>query len=44
VEAFYINQQGHWELQEHKEKKESLFIRSIDLTIPLTEIYDRTKL
>ena len=44
IEAFRINDSGHWELEECKEAADGLFIRSVQLLIPVTEIYEGTKL
>ena len=44
VQAYYINQQQHWELQEYKNKEDILQIRSISLSLPITDIYDDTRL
>jgi Uma2 family endonuclease len=44
AEAFRMNQRGHWELQEYKNVGEMLEIPSIQITIPLSEIYAGTKI
>lgn len=44
VEAFYINNSCHWELQEHKKTGDVLPVRTVQIEIPLTEIYEGTKL
>jgi Uma2 family endonuclease len=44
VEIFRINSGGHWELEEYKKLEEILLLPSIAVSIPLSEIYDRTKL
>jgi Uma2 family endonuclease len=44
IEAFRINDRGHWELEEYKESADGLFIKSIQLLIPVAEIYEGTKL
>ena len=44
VESFSINLQNLWELQEYKQITDLLNIKSIEAKIPLSEIYDRTKL
>lgn len=44
IEAYYINEGGHWELQEYKSPEELLSIRAIELSLPLTEIYEDTGL
>jgi Uma2 family endonuclease len=43
VEAFRINANNHWELEEYKKLKEVLDIPSIGISLPLTEIYEGTK-
>jgi Uma2 family endonuclease len=44
VEAFHVNDGGHWELEEYKNIAETLFIKTVQLSIPLVEIYEGTKL
>lgn len=44
VEAFRLNSTRHWELEEYKDLSAILEIPSLNLSIPLTEIYERTKL
>jgi len=44
VEAFRINESGHWELEEYKTIEETLLVKTVILTIPLTDIYEGTKL
>ena len=44
VEIFRINSSGHWELEEYKLLQENLLLPSIQISIPLSEIYGRTKL
>lgn len=44
IEAFRINKNGHWELEEYKEAADGIFIRSVKLSIPVAEIYEGTKL
>ena len=44
VEAFYINQNDHWELKEYRNIIDILWIGSIQLNIPLTDIYEDTEL
>lgn len=40
VYAFRINAGGHWELQEYKKIEDILQIKILDLSIPLTEVYE----
>ena len=44
IEAFRINDGGHWELEEYRKINDSLFIKAIQLSIPVIEIYEGTKL
>ncbi len=44
VEAFRINDNNHWELEEYKEIEETLLIKTTQLSISLIEIYEGTKL
>lgn len=43
VEAFRINNSGHWELEEYKETSQELVIPTLGISIPLTEIYAGAK-
>ncbi len=42
--AFRINETGHWELEEYKRAEDTLEIKVLQLSIPLSEIYEGTKL
>jgi Uma2 family endonuclease len=44
VEDFCINAQGNWELVEYKLLGDMLRLKSLDVVIPLAEIYEGTKL
>ena len=44
IEAFRINDGGHWELEEYRKIDDSLFVKAIQLSIPVIEIYEGTKL
>lgn len=44
AEAFRINEKGHWELEEYKLATSELKFSSIQISIPLSEIYEGTKL
>jgi Uma2 family endonuclease len=44
IEAFRLNSRGHWELEEYKSISETLQIPCLDVSVPLDEIYDGTKL
>ncbi|NDC41550.1 MAG: Uma2 family endonuclease, partial [Chitinophagia bacterium] len=39
AEAFHLNSEQHWELQEYRSLDDSLFIRSVNAHIPLADIY-----
>ncbi|MFZ4771161.1 MAG: Uma2 family endonuclease [Ferruginibacter sp.] len=44
IEAFRLNQQNHWELEEYKSVSDSLHIPSLNIFLSLTDIYEDTKL
>lgn len=44
VEIFRLNSAGHWELEEYKSKGQNLFISTLNVTIPLLEVYEHTDL
>lgn len=44
VEAFRVNDNGHWELEEYKNPDDKLLIKTLELSIPVAEIYEGTKL
>jgi Uma2 family endonuclease len=44
IEAFRINDNNHWELEEYKKVEEILPVKTVELSIPLMEIYEGTKL
>jgi Uma2 family endonuclease len=39
-----INDKGHWELEEYKSLTDQVILASIDMIIPVSEIYERTKI
>ncbi len=43
IEAFYINQNGQWELKEYKNLTDILEIKAIQFSMPLTDVYEGTK-
>jgi Uma2 family endonuclease len=43
VETFRINDTGHWELEEYKSINDILLVKALQLSIPLTEIYEGVK-
>lgn len=44
IESFRLNARNHWELEEYKSVDEQLHLPSIDVRIPLQQIYSNTKL
>ncbi|WP_407521332.1 Uma2 family endonuclease [Lacibacter sp. MH-610] len=44
VESFELNERNHWELKEYKLPEHELAFPSLKFSVPLSEIYDRTKL
>ena len=44
IEAFRLNQSGHWELEEYRSLSGNLEMPSINISIPIAEIYERTRL
>lgn len=44
IEVFRINGQGNWELEEHRSIENTLTLRTLEVSIPLNEIYEGTKL
>jgi Uma2 family endonuclease len=44
IEAFRVNSANHWELEEYKHLDESLKMPSLNISIPVTDIYRGTKL
>lgn len=44
IEAFRINQSGHWELEEYQSPDQTLSFPSLSITVALKEIYQGTKL
>lgn len=44
IEAFHINNTGHWELSEYKDISDTLNLRAIDVVLSLNEIYTGTRL
>jgi Uma2 family endonuclease len=40
VETFRLNKNNHWELEEYKEVEEVLTVPSLNISIPLIEIYE----
>lgn len=44
VEQFAINKEGLWQLKEFSKQNDQLILESLDVILPLKEIYDRCKL
>lgn len=44
MEAYHINSQGNWELRDLRSIKDTLTIKVVEVSLPLKEIYDGTKL
>jgi Uma2 family endonuclease len=44
VENFRLNTVNHWELEEYKSIDQNLLIASLNIAIPLREIYENTNL
>ncbi len=44
IEAFRVNQHGHWELEEYKSREDIFRIPALSISIPVNEIYEGTKL
>ena len=44
IAAFRINETDHWELEEYKNLTETLLVKTVQLSIMLTEIYEGTNI
>lgn len=44
IEAFRININGYWELEEYKKPDTTLLVKTVQVTIPVAEIYEGIKL
>jgi Uma2 family endonuclease len=44
IEAFFINNNNHWELREYRDIAEELWIENIQLSILLKDVYESTDL
>jgi Uma2 family endonuclease len=44
IEAFRINNTGHWELEEYKDLKNDLSFPALRIAVPVAEVYAGTKL
>jgi Uma2 family endonuclease len=43
IESFRINDSGYWELEEYKKIDASLLVKTVQVTIPVAEIYEGIK-
>jgi len=44
IETFRVNDNGHWELEEYQNPDDKLLIKTLELSIPVAEIYEGAKL
>jgi Uma2 family endonuclease len=44
IEAFRINERGHWELEEIKGLQNDLLVKTVKVSIPFIDIYESTEL
>lgn len=44
IEVFRLNESNHWELEEYNSIEEQLYIKAINETVSITEIYDGVKM
>ena len=44
VEAFRVNKQGHWELEEYNSSSDTLSIPTVEVAVPLEQIYWKAKM
>ncbi|HKZ67702.1 MAG TPA: Uma2 family endonuclease [Chitinophagaceae bacterium] len=44
IEAFRLNDTGHWELEEYRNLSGNLNMPSINISIPIADIYNRSRL
>jgi len=43
IEAFRLNEHNHWELEEYKKEDDILSVQTVQLSLPLHEIYEAVK-
>jgi Uma2 family endonuclease len=43
IEAFFVNDEGHWELREYKTLEEMMELRSLEVRMELKEVYEGVK-
>jgi len=44
IDVYRINDKGHWELEEYKSMTAQFTLTSVDIIIPVSEVYERTKI
>jgi Uma2 family endonuclease len=44
IESYSINERNHWELTEYKQLSDEVLFTSVEISVALADIYDRTKL
>lgn len=44
IETFRLNESQHWELEGYKAENDILVIPTLEISIPLKDIYEGTKL
>ena len=44
VEQFAINKEGLWQLKEYNNPEEEIFIETLDVKLPMKDVYERSKL
>ena len=44
VEHFAINKEGLWQLKEYNKINEEIFIETLNISLPMKEVYERSKL
>jgi len=44
IDVYSINDKGHWELEEYKSMTAQFTLTSVDIIIPVSEVYERTKI
>jgi Uma2 family endonuclease len=44
VEHFAINKEGLWQLKEYNKPPEEISIEALGISLPLTDVYEATKL
>jgi Uma2 family endonuclease len=44
IEAYRLNSNNHWELEEYRTREAALEIQSLSISLPLQTIYERTKI